>query len=127
MPHAPRSTRELFAPYEQVTVLTGDWPALLEHAPFDLLVLDGGGTGKTPGDAYVEPREALQPGGSLVIDDWTPWDAWPPTTAGPEFDALPSAARHLTSARLHWLEHPELLASEVRLAPTLSTIVAIRR
>jgi hypothetical protein len=31
------------------------------------------------------------------------------------------------AARLHWLEHPDLLASEVRLTPTLSTIVAMRR
>jgi hypothetical protein len=107
-------------------VLSGDWPALLEHGPFDLLVLDGGGSGKTLDDARVEPREALRPGGSLVIDDWTPWDAWPPIEAG-EFDGLPGGARRVTSSRLHWLEHPDLVASEVRLSPTLSTIVAMRR
>lgn len=115
-PARAEAVRELFAPYEQVQVLTGDWPALLEHGPFDLLVLDGGGSGKTLDDARVEPREALRPGGSLVIDDWTPWDAWPPIQAG-EFD----------HSRLHWLEHPDLVASEVRLSPTLSTIVAMRR
>jgi predicted O-methyltransferase YrrM len=121
------AARELFAPYEQVRVLTGDWPALLEHGPFDVLVLDGGGSGKTLDDARVEPRDALRPSGSLVIDDWTPWSAWPPSQAGPEFDAVHSAARHVISSRLHWLEHPDLLASEIQLSPTLSTIVALRR
>jgi predicted O-methyltransferase YrrM len=126
-PVRAESARELFAAYEQVQVLTGDWPALLEHGPFDLLVVDGGGSGKVLDDTRVEPCEALRPGGSLVIDDWTPWDAWPPTEAGPEFDALQSAARQVISSRLHWLEHPDLVASEVRLSPTLSTVVAMRR
>ena len=120
------AARELFAPYGQAQVLTGDWPALIEHGPFDLLVLDGGGSGKTREDSHVEPRDALRPGGSLVIDDWTPWDAWPPSNAG-EFDGLPGGAQQVNRSRLHWLEHPDLLASEVRLAPTLSTIVAMRR
>jgi predicted O-methyltransferase YrrM len=120
------AARSLLSGSEQVQVLTGDWPGLLEHGPFEVLVLDGGGSGKTADDSRVEPRDALRPGGSLVIDDWAPWDAWPPTAAG-EFDTVPGAARHLNTARLHWLEHPDLLASEVRLTPTLSTIVAMRR
>jgi predicted O-methyltransferase YrrM len=126
-PVRAEASRDLFAPYQQVQILTGDWPPLLEHGPFDLLVLDGGGSGKVLNDSRVEPREGLVLGGSLVIDDWTPWDAWPPTKAGPEFDALQSAAQQVINSRLHWLKHPDLLASEVRLSPTLSTIVAMRR
>jgi hypothetical protein len=110
------SCAERSAPHEQVSVLTGDWSELLDQGPFDMLVLDGGGSGKTLDDGRVEPREVLRPGGSLVIDDWTPWEGWPPSEAG-EF----------AHSRLHWLEHPDLLASEVRLSPTLSTIVAMRR
>jgi predicted O-methyltransferase YrrM len=120
------AARELFAPYRQVQVLTGDWPALLEHGPFDLLVLDGGGSGKTAGDTPVAPREALRGGGSLVIDDWTPWDRWPPRAAG-EVDGVQGSRQVLDQARLHWLQHPDLLASEARMAPTLSTIIAMRR
>jgi hypothetical protein len=71
-------------------------------------------------------REALRPAGSLVIDDWTPWDAWPPSEAG-EFGARQSGARQVINSRLQWLEHPDLVASEVRLSPMLSTIVAMRR
>ena len=116
----------LFAPYQQVEVLTGDWPALLKHGPFDLLVLDGGGSGKTIGDTRIDPREALRCGGSLVIDDWTPWDHWPPHEPG-EFNGIQGSRQILDQARLHWLEHPDLLASEVRLTPTLSTVVGMRR
>jgi hypothetical protein len=80
-------------------------------------VLDGGGAGKARGDGRrVEPQAVLRPGGTLVMDDWVPWEVWPPAEDG-EFD----------QSRLHWLEHPDLLATEIRLAATLSTIVATRR
>ena len=52
--------------YEQVQVLTGDWRLLLARGPFDLLVLDGGGNGKTLDDERVEPQKALRAGGSIV-------------------------------------------------------------
>jgi len=120
------AVRALFASDERVEVLSGDWPALLEHGPFDLLVLDGGGSGKVIGDTQVDPPAALRCGGSLVIDDWTPWDSWPPRERG-EFDGVQGSREHLDRARLHWLQHPDLLASEVRLTATLSTIVAMRR
>ncbi|MEX0666660.1 MAG: class I SAM-dependent methyltransferase [Acidimicrobiia bacterium] len=110
------ASRALFLQHEQVKVLTGGWRELLEYGPFDLLVLDGGGSGKTLDDERMEPREALRLGGGLVIDDWKPWDVWPPNEEG-EF----------AHSRRHWLEHPDLLTSEVRLAPSLSTIVATRR
>jgi predicted O-methyltransferase YrrM len=107
---------DLFADHSNVTVLAGDWRQILEQAPFDLLVLDGGGSGKTPGDEPVEPQRVLRPGGGLVIDDFTPWDTWPPTFED-----------GIDHARLHWLEHPDLLASEVQVHPRMSTIVALRR
>ncbi len=93
-------------------VIEGDYSALRAAGPFDLLVLDGGGQGKT-GDEPIEPHEWLRPGGLLVIDDFTPLTSWPPT-----YDGRPDAAR------LHWLEHRELSAAEVRVAPDAATIVA---
>jgi predicted O-methyltransferase YrrM len=107
---------ELFSDHANVTVLAGDWRQIIEHGPFDLLVLDGGGSGKTPNDAAVDPTRVLRVGGSLVIDDFTPWEAWPP-----RYGDSPDRAR------LHWLEHPDLLASELTVHPEMSTIVAVRR
>jgi predicted O-methyltransferase YrrM len=112
-----RATRaaDLFADHPNVTVLHDDWRALLAHAPFDLLVLDGGGAGKDGGDP-PDPAVALAPGGTLVVDDFTPSAEWPPTHDGA-----------IDGARLHWLEHPMLSAAEVRTTADSVTIVASRR
>jgi hypothetical protein len=48
-----------------------------------------------------------------VLDDFTPGAGWPPT-----YDGRPDMAR------LHWLQHPRLLATEVRTQPNASTIIA---
>ena len=52
--------RALFANHPNVTIVTGDWTAILEHGPFDLLVLDGGGAGKGD-DAPVDPDAIARP------------------------------------------------------------------
>ncbi len=47
---------ELFAGHTHVRVEQGDWSELVEHGPFDLLVLDGGGKGKDPSvDSPLDP------------------------------------------------------------------------
>ncbi|MFF2376101.1 O-methyltransferase [Streptomyces xiamenensis] len=107
---------EVFADDARVTVVHADWTALAAHGPFDLLVLDGGGQGKAPGDAPADPRELLAPRGTVVVDDFTPSAAWPPTYGGA-----------VDPARLHWLTHPALRAAELRLAPDLATVVGTRR
>lgn len=109
-------TARLFSDHANVAVIAGDWTRILERGPFDLLVLDGGGTGKTPGDVAVDPTIALKPFGTIVIDDFTPLTAWPP-----RHDGRPDAAR------LHWLQHPDLLATEVVVCDEMSTILATRR
>lgn len=106
--------RQLFGDHANVTIAHGDWKQLLEHAPFDLLVLDGGGAGKD-GDEPVDVSKALTMGGTVVIDDFTPITQWPPSYAGKP-----------DSVRLHWLQHPALLATEIRLAPDLSSVVGTR-
>ncbi len=104
--------RRLFAHDDRVTVLCGDWTELAAHGPFDLLVLDGGGQGKGA-EPPLDPTAWLAFGGTLVIDDFTPVTAWPPRyEGGPD------------KARLHWLTHPALLATEIRLTADLATVVA---
>jgi len=110
----------LFARLPNVTVLHGDWRLIEGHRPFDLLVLDGGGGGKRPGDALADPARRLKPAGVLVLDDFhPPLEFWPePAGATDEY------GRSITVARKHWLKHPDLFAAEVRVRPDVSTIVA---
>jgi predicted O-methyltransferase YrrM len=102
--------REVFAQEPRVTVVCGDWTELYGRGPFDLLVLDGGGQGKA--DEPADPLRLLAPGGTVVVDDFTPATGWPPLHGG-EPD----------TARLHWLEHPALRSTELRLAPDLASVV----
>ncbi len=104
----------LFADRPNVQVVHGDWTELRASGPFDLLVLDGGGKGKEPGDdPPLDPADGwLAPGGTIVLDDFTPAGA-------------PGAAAH-DPARRYWLGHPALAATELRLSPTLATVVGTR-
>jgi predicted O-methyltransferase YrrM len=111
-PDRHATAERLFAHDDRVTVLHGDWSELAGHGPFDLLVLDGGGQGKGA-EPPLEPADWLRFGGTVVVDDFTPLDAWPP-----RHDGRPD------TARLHWLTHPALLATEIQLNPGLATVVA---
>jgi predicted O-methyltransferase YrrM len=104
---------ELFQDWPNVSVLHGDWTAIAEWAPFDLLVLDAGAK---VDPVRLDPVDLLAPGAGLVIDDFSPMRTWPPRFAG-EVDA----------ERLHWLEHPLLLTTEIRLTASASALVAMRR
>ncbi|MEU0003471.1 class I SAM-dependent methyltransferase [Streptomyces sp. NPDC006314] len=114
-PERARAAAGVFAGRPGVTVLTGDWRRIEGYGPFDLLVLDGGGQGKAPGDRPADVERLLVPGGTVVVDDFTPATGWPPLHEG-----------EVDRARLHWLEHPALRAAELRLAPDLSTVVGTR-
>jgi uncharacterized membrane protein len=106
----------VFGDLPTVTVLTGDWSELEAHGPFDLLALDGGGGGKSREDP-IDPRRWLAPGGTVVLDDFTPRTAWPPLhpDGGPD------------RPRLHWLEHPDAPCTEVVTGPTSCTLVGTLR
>ena len=105
---------DFYRDFPNVQVVEGSWQRLIEHAPFDLLVLDGGGKGKDPAiDSPIDLGDGwLAMGGMVVLDDFIP--------AG-----QPGAEQH-DPAREHWLNHPCLKATEVRLSPTLATIIGVR-
>ena len=111
-PERAAAARALFADRPAVRVLTGDWTELAAYGPFDLLALDGGGQGKGA-EPPIDVAAWVRPGGTVVLDDFTPSAQWPPLHQG-----RPDAAR------LHWLQHPRLLATELLLAPTAATILA---
>ena len=106
---------QVFADHPRVSVIRGDWREIYRDGPYDLLVLDGGGQGKS-GERPADPHRLLTPGGTLVIDDLTPARHWPPRFGGA-----------VDRARMHWLDHPGLDAAELRLAPDLAALVATRR
>lgn len=118
-PTRAAACRALFASLPNVTVLHGDWRLIEAHAPFDLLVLDGGGGGKRDVDEAADPVALLKPGGVVVLDDFhPPMEFWPDVPA-----SLDEDGRSVVAARKHWLEHPALFAAEIRLHPQVSTIV----
>jgi len=106
---------QLFAGDQRVSVRCAGWAALAAAAPFDLLVLDGGGQGKGD-EPPLDPAVWLRPGGVVVIDDFTPATTWPPV-----FGDTPD------TARLYWLEHPALRTVELRVTPAAATLVGCRR
>lgn len=106
-----RRAAGVFADDDRVSVLTGDWRLLEQHAPFDVFFCDGGGKRDDP-EGVVE---LLAPGGLLILDDFTPSPQWPPRFGG-EVDEL----------RLFYLTHPALNATEVLITPASSAVVAAR-
>jgi len=115
-PARSRAAADLFEGRPEVRLVEGDSRSIGEHGPFDLLVIDGGGSGKHPGDFILDPAELLTEGGTVVIDDFSPRSTWPPQMDGVE-----------DRARLFWLEHPALLSTEVPVWPGVVTIVGTRR
>jgi predicted O-methyltransferase YrrM len=107
------AAQAVFVDVPNVTVIHGDAGLIYEQGPFDLLVFDGGwGTGKT-GGPVVELADVVKPYGSLTIDDFAPMREFPPV-----FKGQVDAGRH------YWLTHPDVLATEIQVAPEMSVLVA---
>jgi len=116
--------RTLFADHANVTILQGDWHAIIAHGPFDLVVLDGGGGGKRQNDPPADPTTLLVPGGTVVIDDFhPPAEGWPPATPS----GADELGRDVDAARAYWFNHPDLLTTEFRVHPIASAVVGMRR
>ena len=104
---------EIFVDDPQVDVLAADWSTLLDQGPFSLLFLDSG----QPTEVGVDAIEDLvEPGGIVVLDDFTPCEQWPPITYG-----------RVDTLRERWLTDERFTSVEVWVASDASTLIATRR
>jgi predicted O-methyltransferase YrrM len=104
---------ELFADDERVEVLGGDWSALAEHGPFALLFLDVREAKHSGADTVAS---LLEPGGVVVLDDFTPFAGWPPIYEG-----------RVDSTREQWLTDPRFTTVEVMVTEDASVLIAAKR
>ncbi len=105
----PARPREPLPEDENVRVLEGDWHATMPaEAPFDLLFYDGGGKQRPDLDGE-DVVGLLAPCGLVVMDD-----LWP----GRPVEGDP--------VREFWLGHPDLVATELTVAPSMAVIVGVR-
>jgi len=104
---------EIFVDDPQVEVLSADWSTLRDRGPFSLLFLDSGEPTEVGVDSVAD---LVEPGGIVVLDDFTPCEQWPPITYG-RVDAL----------REEWLTDDRFTAVEVMVAPDASALLATRR
>ncbi|MFF4268614.1 S1 RNA-binding domain-containing protein [Streptomyces sp. NPDC001536] len=115
-PERARIAAEVFADRPEVEVRHGTWRRIVERGPYDLLVLDGDGTGTSPDDDPADPARLLTPDGTIVIDGFTP-----PTDDPALHD------REVGRSRQFWLRHSALETLKLPLAPDLAPLVATRR
>ncbi|HEY6739275.1 MAG TPA: cytidine deaminase [Actinopolymorphaceae bacterium] len=108
-----RAVSEIFDGDEAVTVLEADWTTLASYAPFSLLFLDVR-EAKHAGPDHV--AELVEPGGYVVLDDFTPYDGWPPMYDG-----------RVDTLRERWLTNPGFVTAEVMVALDASVLIATRR
>ena len=104
---------EIFRDDPLVEVLSADWSTLLDQGPFSLLFLDSGEPTEVGVDAIAD---LVEPGGIVVLDDFTPCEVWPPIAYG-----------RVDTLREQWLTDERFTAVEVMVAPDASAIVATRR
>ena len=107
------AAQEIFVDDDRVDVLAADWSVLRDQGPYSLLFLDAG----TPQDVGVDQiANLVEPGGIVVLDDFTPCEMWPPITYG-----------RVDTLREQWLSDERFTAVEVMVAPDASVVLATRR
>src|SRR3954451_9841656 len=103
----------IFVDDDAVEVLAADWSLLLDRGPFSLLFLDS----REPKDGGPDRiADLVEPGGVVVLDDFTPCSSWPPVYEG-RVDVL----------RERWLTDERFTPVEVMVAPDASVLIATRR
>lgn len=104
---------EIFADDSQVEVVAADWSTLRDRGPFSLLFLDAKEPKSSGADTIVD---LIEPGGIVVLDDFTPCASWPPVFEG-RVDVL----------REQWLTDDRFTTVEVMVASDASVLIAAKR
>ncbi len=119
--HCTHAVRELLHRAPNTRIIHGDWRDILVEGPFDLLFIDAGPAKAAPGNGETGPGgtddilQAVQIGGMIVMDDFTPEQQWP--------EAWRDRSDPL---RDYWLNEERLHATEILTTPTTSVILATR-
>jgi predicted O-methyltransferase YrrM len=104
---------EIFEGDGQVEVDAADWSTLRDRGPFSLLFLDAKEPKSSGPDTVVD---LVEPGGIVVLDDFTPCASWPPVFEG-KVDVL----------RERWLTDERFTTVEVMVASDAAVLIATKR
>jgi predicted O-methyltransferase YrrM len=105
--------RDVFTDDQRVEVYAGDWTALEQFAPFSLLFVDVREVKRGSVDVIAD---LMEPGGVVVLDDFTPSTQWPPTYHG-----------RVDEMRERWLTDERFIAVDVMVTDDASVVLAARR
>lgn len=112
-PQLAQAVAELFADDDLIEVVSADWTALIERGPFALLFVDAR-------EAKIGARDIIadvvEPGGFVVLDDFTPSAVWPPMYEG-----------RVDTLRQEWLMDKRFTTVEVMVAADAAVLLATRR
>ncbi len=112
-PKLAEAAAETFRDDDRVDVVAADWSTLRDKGPFSLLFLDA----REPKDSGAGTViDLVEPGGIVVLDDFTPCSSWPPVYEG-RVDVL----------REQWLTDERFTTVEVMVAPDASVLLATKR
>jgi predicted O-methyltransferase YrrM len=112
-PALAEKAAEIFVNDPQVEVVAADWSILRDRGPFSLLFLDARGPKNSGADTVVD---LIEPGGVVVLDDFTPCASWPPVFEG-RVDVL----------REQWLTDERFTTVEVMVASDAAVLIAAKR
>jgi predicted O-methyltransferase YrrM len=104
---------EIFAGDDQVEVLSADWSTMRDRGPFSLLFLDAREPKTAGADTIID---LVEPGGVVVLDDFTPCSSWPPVYEG-----------RVDTLREQWLTDDRFTSVEVMVADDASVLIATKR
>jgi predicted O-methyltransferase YrrM len=111
-PELAHGVMEMFAG-DDIDVMHADWASLAEHAPFSLIFIDAESARSSPREQIIT---MLEPGGMIVLDDFTPSADWPPMDGG-----------RVDQLRQDWLTDQRFTSVDVMVALDTSVLIAVKR